>query len=125
MHIFRLCLLGACAGTNGCSETVAACEGVLCGALPPAITFQMLDGIDGGTVPGARVNGLDCSAVCPGQLADGGLVEQAGTFEFTADAPGYVDLRFEVVVPIAAPVVGQCCPVPFVPQHRDVALTPL
>ncbi|HZW90788.1 MAG TPA: hypothetical protein VFF12_17040 [Myxococcaceae bacterium] len=127
MNILRLSLL-VCAwgGMGGCSETPAIeCLGVQCGPLPPAITFRVLDGADGGNVPGARINGFPCGSVCPGQLPDGGVVEEAGTFDFSAEAPGYQDRQLEVTVPPAASIPGQCCGIPFVPQQRDVPLMPL
>ena len=118
-------LVGACGAMSGCSEPGPGCGGVACGALPPGITFRVLDGVDGGTVPGARINGFPCASVCPGQLPDGGLIERAETFDFIADAPGYRGVQFEVVVPAATPVAGQCCAIPFVAQQVDVPLLSL
>ncbi len=114
-------LVGVCGAVSGCSESGMACD---CVALPPAITFTVVDANDGGMVSGASVNGVSCSGGCSGHLPDGGLIEQAGRFDFSADAPGYEGLQFEADVP-AAPVTGRCCEIPFVPQHVGVPLLPL
>jgi hypothetical protein len=125
MRIGGWCLLVGVAGVMaGCSDLLG-CGGVACGALPPAITFRVHDALDGGAVPGARINGFPCPSLCTGQRPDGGVIEQAGTFEFSADAPGYQNYQFELVVPAAVPVAGQCCGLPFVPQQLDFPLMPL
>lgn len=107
--------------TSGC---VAECAGTICGALPPAVTATIRDASDGGTVPGAVVNGFpfSCAAACPVQLPDGGFPYQAGSVPLAVSAPGYVTQSRTVEVPARSD--ESCCPLPYHPQQVDVALVP-
>ena len=109
-------------GASGC---VAECAGTICGALPPAVTATVRNASDGGTVPGATVNGypFSCAGACPVQLPDGGYPYQAGAFPLTVSAPGYLTQVHTVDVP--ARLDESCCPLPYQPQQADVALVPL
>ncbi|HEY1334947.1 MAG TPA: hypothetical protein VGF31_11875, partial [Myxococcaceae bacterium] len=67
MRIGGWCVLVGVAGVMaGCSDLLG-CGGVACGARPPAITFRGHDALDGGAVPGARINGFPCPSLCTGQ----------------------------------------------------------
>jgi hypothetical protein len=115
-------LVGAALVGAGCSE--AQCMALPC-FFEPAVTLNVLDAVDGGPVASPVVNGFPCgsSGVCIPMKADGGITG-AGTNTFDVTAPGYRHSQLDVTVPAAGQDPCSCLP-PYLPQTRDVALSPL
>jgi hypothetical protein len=106
-----------------------ACSEQQCQALPCpfefAVTLHVHDAVDGGPVVDPVANGFPCGSggVCFPQTADGGTIG-AGTSSIDVTAPGHDHVQLDVTVPSATPDPCSCQP-DYVPQTRDVYLTPL
>ena len=109
------------AGTAGCSDE---CIRQACAIPEPAVTLNVRDAVDGGPVANPVANGFPCgsSGTCVPLQPDGGT-PQAGTTSFDVTAAGYDHVQVVVTVPAATPPECSCAP-DYVPQTRDVALTP-
>ena len=112
----------ALAFTTACSERQ-------CGTLPcpfqPAVRLNVLDTADGGPVANPVANGIPCGSAgfCIPRQADAGTIG-AGASTIDVTAPGYDHVQLEVTVPSATQDPCSCQP-DYVPQTRDVVLTPL
>jgi hypothetical protein len=123
-RISILAVLGMLTSTTpGCSSD--ECLALPCVGPPPAVTLRVVDAIDGGPVADLMANGLPCGSagVCFPQKPDGGTIG-AGTSSIDVTAPGHDHVQLDVTVPSATPDPCSCQP-DYVPQTRDVYLTPL
>jgi hypothetical protein len=114
-------VLGLCAALVGCSGD---CLHLPCPAPPPGLTLQLRNAVDGGPVTDGAINGHPCqpSEGCP-VLSPDGVMFGAGLAVADVTAPGYQSSHLEVFVPAATVKDCSCAPA-YVPQTRNVFLTP-
>jgi hypothetical protein len=110
----------ALAPLAGCTES--------CDCAPPIwLDVTVVDAIDGGSIPSARVNGLPCGSGCSLHSKPDGGPPSAGPVDLTVTADGYQPMSLTVVIPAATPVEYGCCGMgpPWVGEHWTVPLQPL
>jgi len=111
----------ATAALTACTET---CD---CAAPEPFLAVSVIDAIDGGPLPSARVNGIPCAGTCAfNRKPDGGPAE-AGPVDLIVTAESHQPRSLTVVVPATTPVDHGCCGLgpPWIGQFVTVPLQPL
>jgi hypothetical protein len=113
-----MCL--ALAPLAGCTER--------CECAPPLwVDVRVVDGIDGGSILSARVNGLPCGGRCSLHSKPDGGPPSAGPVELTVTADRYQPVSITIDVPAAPPADLGCCGTgpPWVGEHWTIRLQPL
>ena len=106
---------------------VACNEICSCAAQQSFLSVSVIDAIDGGSIPSARVNGWPCEGTCWFSRKPDGGAPEAGPVDLTVTADRYQSRSLTVVVPATTPVDQGCCGFgpAWIPQGVTLPLQPL